>query len=73
MAELLPCPFCGGEAKIYQNYMGQYNIQCEKCRCVFWTKNCRRVDYVKIAWNTRTPKGRGGNNNGKDDSAGGKE
>ena len=60
MAELLPCPFCGGKAKMYQNYMEQYSIQCEKCRCIVWAENCRCFEYAKIAWNTRTPKERGG-------------
>lgn len=54
--ELKPCPFCGGNVKIYQNYMYQYNLQCEKCHCVVWTENCRSIVAVKEAWNRRAEK-----------------
>lgn len=54
-SELLPCPFCGEEAKeISENHM--LAIQCMTCEC--------RTDYFpsfKIAadiWNTRTNKER---------------
>ena len=29
--KLLPCPFCGGKAHIYQDYTGMYVAQCDKC------------------------------------------
>jgi Lar family restriction alleviation protein len=31
MTELKPCPFCGGEAGVYQDYHGFYIVQCNKC------------------------------------------
>ena len=30
MAELLPCPFCGGEAKIVENGFGFADVSCKK-------------------------------------------
>lgn len=29
--ELKPCPFCGGEAELYQSYCGYYQIECHQC------------------------------------------
>lgn len=31
MAELKPCPFCGGEAKRYYGYHDMYGVTCKKC------------------------------------------
>ena len=28
--KLLPCPFCDGEARVYQAYDSQYTVQCDK-------------------------------------------
>ena len=58
MAELKPCPFCGGEAKAVQ-----------KKGCVYWTVICTRCPcelgapwfnkyYAEHRWNTRTQKER---------------
>ena len=33
MAELLPCPFCGGEARRYYGNTDCYGITCKKCSC----------------------------------------
>ena len=49
--ELLPCPFCGGEAKIIDNVRINRNY-CVECS----NKSCRFIssDYMTIKeWNTR--------------------
>lgn len=50
MEELKPCPFCGGEADIGENFDGQWGVFCETCRAVVW-------GYTKkasiAAWNRR--------------------
>ena len=59
MAELLPCPFCGGEATLNRdNAIGRYFAFCMKCK-VRQENRLSREDSVN-AWNTRTPKERGG-------------
>lgn len=54
MAELLPCPFCGGEAKVENEFLGTWKVRCQKCSCEvgrywFWTER-----HAIEAWNTRT-------------------
>ena len=50
MEELKPCPFCGGESDIGENFDGQWGVFCETCRAVVW-------GYTKkasiAAWNRR--------------------
>ncbi len=29
--ELKPCPFCGSEAELYEDYTGFWVVQCKKC------------------------------------------
>lgn len=41
MAELKPCPFCGGQAKIYVN--GGVRVICNNCSCQ--TPILRDVEY----------------------------
>lgn len=54
MAELKPCPFCGGKAKIAMTTdAGNYEVQCTKCpanvgRMWFWKKK----EAIE-AWNRR--------------------
>lgn len=48
--ELLPCPFCGGEAAIYEEILGGYIVQCHEC--------CGQIGIMTkeraiAAWNTR--------------------
>ena len=65
MAELLPCPFCGGKAVIEHN-LSAVSVICERCSAMMgrttMTDSFRRgklsFDRVKEAieaWNTRTP------------------
>ena len=67
MAELKPCPFCGGEAKMSENTTDPTNsfefgwIGCQKCRCfINYYNNIRGRQEAIEAWNKRTerPKGR---------------
>ena len=63
MAELLPCPFCGALPKFeYGNGIQKYWYTCEneKCPCQPTTYAHKNKGVVTRAWNTRTPKERGG-------------
>ena len=63
MAELLPCPFCGGEARIIVVEKGVHSvIQCTTYYCGFMRHSFNNGDTdehaalrLTIAWNTRTP------------------
>ena len=65
MAELKPCPFCGGKAKTghyypcdgYQGESAVYKIECKNCHAKIESDS---IDSVWDLWNTRTPKERGG-------------
>ena len=57
MAELKPCPFCGGEAKLAEGELGQWIVRCTKCPCDvgrYWFS--RKAD-AKKAWNRRADNG----------------
>ena len=69
MAELLPCPFCGGEAYTYTATNTEKGItrkfwlvHCKKCAINYplLTKKCFEEQEAIECWNTRTPKERGG-------------
>ena len=64
MAELLLCPFCGGEAK-HKKFTSKgifkttvYYIGCSACKCQ--TPVQLHIDEAEDLWNTRTPNERGG-------------
>lgn len=62
MAELLPCPFCGGKAFVsarlpYFCEPATVAVVCEDCNASSKHK-IKEEDAIK-AWNTRTPKERG--------------
>lgn len=50
--ELKPCPFCGGEAELYQSYCGYYQIECHQCSA----RSCMAVEEESVIsnWNTRS-------------------
>jgi Lar family restriction alleviation protein len=62
MAELLPCPFCGGEAVVIAQDFDDgdvwYRPECTKCKCG-WRENVETIDEAIEKWNART-KERGG-------------
>ena len=57
--ELLPCPFCGGDASEGQVYYGgDWNVWCENhnLRCPVFPKVTEREQAgARAAWNTRAP------------------
>ena len=57
MAELKPCPFCGGEAAFIGDTQ---SIKCKSCGGAFIVTNpfISRLD-VKEAWNRRAEDGNG--------------
>lgn len=65
-AELLPCPFCGGEARIIVVEKGVHSIiECTTHYCGFMRHSFNNGDTdehaalrLTTAWNTRTPKER---------------
>ena len=76
MTELLPCPFCGSEADTYDyeaerniydpvtlGYVDtevytKYGVGCPVCGAIVAEQNS--IEKAIKAWNTRTPKERGG-------------
>lgn len=59
--KLLPCPFCGGDARLI-NFYGLYMVDCETCRIATDTYH-EKEDAIKT-WNTRAntiPVGNGEN------------
>lgn len=51
--ELLPCPFCGGEAKIRTFFSGRF----VRCDCCYASADVQDTKSKAIAaWNTRTNK-----------------
>ena len=60
MAEikLLPCPFCGEEARRYYGHTDCYGITCKKCSAKIY--GYANKASATRAWNTRTPTEKGG-------------
>ena len=52
MAELKPCPFCGGKAEILSGY-GKYTVQCGSGGCMANISWCTNKDSAIKAWNRR--------------------
>ena len=50
--ELKQCPFCGGEAELYQSYFGYYQIECHQCSA----RSCTAVEKESVIsnWNMRS-------------------
>ena len=56
-AELKPCPFCGGEAKVYETNMGidfcssWWNVECNDCEAMMEGFGSEKIA-IRV-WNTR--------------------
>ena len=60
MTELLPCPFCAGKPELHRsNFTERYRVRCED-GCGAETAPFGTKEKAITAWNTRTPKERGG-------------
>lgn len=59
MPELLPCPFCGGEAERYENVYGNHVVRCKNNRCIANTINMAHEETEDAAqgWNRRVGNG----------------
>lgn len=54
MSELLPCPFCGGEAHMIKGFSSCFAI-CDECKC---ESGCYPIEAEAIAaWNSRATGG----------------
>lgn len=51
--KLLPCPFCGGEAELDIDDLGNWLVRCKKCFCR--TSRSMSKFYPTVSWNTRKP------------------
>ena len=57
MIDLLPCPFCGGQAKmIYDGYRAYgYRVQCVSCEAEAGGTRYKNDEWNAERWNTRVP------------------
>jgi len=51
--ELKPCPFCGGEAKLYETYDGFWQVQCCGIGCGCGTMQYKEKRTPVRIWNRR--------------------
>ena len=49
--DLLPCPFCGGKASLYEDYTGHWLVQCDSCGISTLKKGS--IEAVILDWNRR--------------------
>lgn len=60
MAELKPCPFCGGSVRFDETYsfFSDHVIYCDSCDIVFSLDDCTaRKDEIAQVWNRRVDNG----------------
>lgn len=49
--KLLPCPYCGGEWKLFVDFQNRYQVGCRNCGvCTDWYSREEAI----AAWNRRT-------------------
>jgi hypothetical protein len=53
MGDLLPCPFCGGEARLIE--CGDAYVECSNCGSEGSWNSLGRADLAIAAWNRRAP------------------
>jgi Lar family restriction alleviation protein len=54
---LLPCPFCGGKANVYENevdFVTKWSVGCGDCNCNMDVCEDTPAD-AAVVWNTRIP------------------
>lgn len=56
--KLLPCPFCGGDARLFERDEGEYDIACGGAGCYLiagadWFYDYDDLDQFVAMWNTR--------------------
>lgn len=51
--ELKPCPFCGGEVNVFENYLNQFGVICDNCEAVMWVGDITNKENVIQKWNER--------------------
>lgn len=52
---LLPCPFCGGEARIHTMRSGNKFVKCQRCEAMSGTMESCQDYEVAAVWNRREP------------------
>ena len=53
---LKSCPFCGAEAAIQKNYLGQFSVACVNpaCHAIMWGTDGQNTEELVVAlWNRR--------------------
>ena len=55
MAELKPCPFCGGRALFASDLLGEHYIVCSTCTCA--GPGRESLEEATEAWNRRAKDG----------------
>ena len=53
--KLLPCPFCGGKAKVSKNGAGCYQVYCDNCETRQYAYAHKTKESAIKHWNTRKP------------------
>ena len=55
MTNLLPCPFCGGEATSWKDQHGNYGVACNTIRCFEVSDRFESSELAAEWWNRRAP------------------
>jgi hypothetical protein len=56
---LLPCPFCGGEAQIHENSYDAFWALCDGCGLATSETGVATREEASLRWNTRAPVSQG--------------